>query len=388
MSMGSVDGADQLHRDQIEFVMQHGVSINSNGGLYQHGKSYSFDKKLFVALVYMDHQERGSGQRPTLTLVATQCRVGRDFVAKVEKELNLNGRVLRPEEIFANRSMPRGPGSKSMTKEDGFVIYMLYRQNPSRSLKSYVYWLCFLTGTIVSESTVSRFFNKGFPIRGGLCMTNLVPFDKFRPGNVEKAYEYLHYLSKINPAIVKYGDEKSVKGKDVCNRKARKDVLTGFIPHTITDPDLRNHYAIIGMCSYSPQCTPIRFRITDTTVDADLFSAEIEESIAMSWLRPGDVLVLDNAAIHKGKDNSVLEEWLWKYHSVLVLFLPARSPEWNPIELVWNVLVQRLESYDWSTLSGPHKVVQASAHVLNGITHITVYKLYEKSGVFTLHGHR
>jgi hypothetical protein len=53
--MGSVDGADQLHRDQIEFVMQHGVSINSNGGLYQHGKSYSFDKKLFVALVYMDH---------------------------------------------------------------------------------------------------------------------------------------------------------------------------------------------------------------------------------------------------------------------------------------------------------------------------------------------
>jgi hypothetical protein len=53
-----------------------------------------------------------------LTHVATQCRVGRDFVAKVENELNLNGRVLRPEEIFANRSMPRGPGSKSMTKED------------------------------------------------------------------------------------------------------------------------------------------------------------------------------------------------------------------------------------------------------------------------------
>jgi hypothetical protein len=39
-------------------------------------------------------------------------------------------------------------------------------------------------------------------------MTNLVPFDKFRPGNVKKAYEYLHYLSKMNPgAIVKYRDE-------------------------------------------------------------------------------------------------------------------------------------------------------------------------------------
>jgi hypothetical protein len=36
-----------------------------------------------------------------------------------------------------------------------------------------------------------------------------------------------------------------------------------------------------------------------------------------------DVLVLDNAANHTGKGNTVLEDWLWEEHMVIVLFLPA-----------------------------------------------------------------
>ncbi len=34
------------------------------------------------------------------------------------------------------------------------------------------------------------------------------------------------------------------------------------------------------------------------------------------------VLKLDNAANHRGKDNTMLEEWLWTEHMVLVLFCP------------------------------------------------------------------
>ena len=71
----------------------------------------------------------------------------------------------------------------------------------------------------------------------------------------------------------------------------------------------------------------MRYRITDTTVDADLFSLEIESVIAHRYLQAGDVLILDNAANHTGKDNTVLEEWLWTEHMVLVLFLPAHAPE-------------------------------------------------------------
>lgn len=78
-------------------------------------------------------------------------------------------------------------------------------------------------GTKVLESTVSRYFNHSFPIRCGLCVPNLVPFDKFRSGNVEKAWEYLSYLNMISPQCGKYGDEKLLQGKAIYNKKARRE---------------------------------------------------------------------------------------------------------------------------------------------------------------------
>ena len=74
------------------------------------------------------------------------------------------------------------------------------------------------TGTIVSQSTVSRFFNHGFAIKGCLCKANFVPYDKFRPANIEKAVQYLRYLVQFDPRRVKYADEKSIKGRAIDNK--------------------------------------------------------------------------------------------------------------------------------------------------------------------------
>ena len=62
------------------FAASHGVLMNSNGGFYQHGKSYGMDTKLLVATKYLEHNARLGGLRPVLTEVAEECRVGRDFV--------------------------------------------------------------------------------------------------------------------------------------------------------------------------------------------------------------------------------------------------------------------------------------------------------------------
>ena len=88
-------------------------------------------------------------------------------------------------------------------------------------------------------------------------MPNLVPYDKFRPHNVEKAVEYFKALARINPSRLKYADEKSLKGKDICNKKARGDPLTGIVHPAMTDPDLRNTYSIIGICGISRRSTPV-----------------------------------------------------------------------------------------------------------------------------------
>ena len=72
------------------FAASHGVLMNSNGGFYQHGKSYGMETKVLVATKYLEHNARLGGLRPVLTEVAAECRVGRDFVAKIERELMEN----------------------------------------------------------------------------------------------------------------------------------------------------------------------------------------------------------------------------------------------------------------------------------------------------------
>ena len=75
---------------------------------------------------------------------------------------------------------------------------MLYLEEPSRSLPSYAeYLFLVLTGSTVSEFTVSRFWNHAFPIRGGHRKPNMIPFDKFKQENILRAHEYLRIVHRI-----------------------------------------------------------------------------------------------------------------------------------------------------------------------------------------------
>jgi hypothetical protein len=272
-----------------------------------------------------------------MSKVALECHVTKKFVVKIEHELMENSCILVTEEILMACGLPIRPGSGSMTDEDIVILYWLYWQDPTGSLTSYVYWLFCCTGTIVLSGTVLRCFKHAFPAWGWLCVPDLIPYDKFRPCKMEKAWEYLGCISKISPERLKYGNEKSLKGKAIFNKLAQRDVLTGLVPHTMTNLDLQITYSIIRICKICTGLTPVRYQITDAMVDTDLFLMEIEAAIAKRLLKVGDILVLDNATYHTGKGKTVLEIWLWEEHSVLVPFLPAQAPEWNPIELMWIV---------------------------------------------------
>jgi hypothetical protein len=75
-------------------------------------------------------------------------------------------------------------------------------------------------------------------------------------------------------------------------------------------------------------------------------SGEIERAIGKGFLKPDDVLVLDNAAINFGGVNDDLGHC--GFGVVTVLF---------PIELIWNMLVQRLKTFPLAPVQGrPHAV--------------------------------
>ncbi|MDX1938984.1 MAG: transposase [Saprospiraceae bacterium] len=71
-------------------------------------------------------------------------------------------------------------------------------------------------------------------------------------------------------------------------------------------------------------------------------------------------IVMDNAPTHKSKKftEKILE---WAKKKINILFLPAYSPELNPIEIVWRFI-----KYYWLPLSA-YQSFQKLAEALNDI---------------------
>lgn len=67
--------------------------------------------------------------------------------------------------------------------------------------------------------------------------------------------------------------------------------------------------------------------IFDGPIDADCFVAYVEQVLAPT-LHPGDVVILDNLAVHKQPDARAAIEAVGAF----VRFLPPYSPDFNPIE--------------------------------------------------------
>ncbi len=58
----------------------------------------------------------------------------------------------------------------------------------------------------------------------------------------------------------------------------------------------------------------------------------------MPCLTIGDVVILDNASFHKGTDLQLIAEEM----GVTVIYLPAYSPDLNPIEKFWANLKRNI----------------------------------------------
>jgi hypothetical protein len=85
-------------------------------------------------------------------------------------------------------------------------------------------------------------------------------------------------------------------------------------------------------------------KLCDRMNNAAVFSETVIRMVATVFLRQGDVLVLDNAAIHHFRESTTLGDYLWYKHGILITFLSTRAPELNPIEQMWNILMQRLKN--------------------------------------------
>lgn len=74
-------------------------------------------------------------------------------------------------------------------------------------------------------------------------------------------------------------------------------------------------------------------------VDRKMFEAYIEQVLGLT-LRAGDIVIMDNLSSHKSQ---IAQDFV-ESRSANYLFLPAYSPDFNPIEKMWSKVKQILRS--------------------------------------------
>jgi transposase len=77
----------------------------------------------------------------------------------------------------------------------------------------------------------------------------------------------------------------------------------------------------------------------EEATDTDIFRAYVQH-VLIPTLRPGDVVILDNLSPHKNSETIRLIEQA----GAIVRFLPAYSPDLNPIEKMWSKVKEALRS--------------------------------------------
>ena len=94
--------------------------------------------------------------------------------------------------------------------------------------------------------------------------------------------------------------------------------------------------------------------------DTESFRAYVEV-VLVPTLQPGDIVVMDNLSPHKSDPTLALITQA----GAQVLFLPAYSPDFNPIEKMWSKVKALLRALEARTLAD---LVQAIGQALSQVT--------------------
>lgn len=132
-------------------------------------------------------------------------------------------------------------------------------------------------------------------------------------------------IKNIDPANIVYSDESGIDDNEA--------VMTGWSLrgercHATKKANRTNRYNITAALNKGTLFAPFIFQGYSTQAVYEVYI----KKILLPELRPGMVLIIDNASFHKSKKIIKLIESV----GCQILFLPPYSPDLNPIEHSWS----------------------------------------------------
>ena len=360
------------------------ASTNEVGGYYKRGDCYPYARKKEVVDTFFRLWQQSYPHRPSYCAVARHTKIGRTTVKKFIEEFEENGFITDPDEVKMQKILEGENRAKVIgvlsLLEEHFLL-SLRAEDPTRPNQSYVTELNNAFGRTVTGKFITQWFKYRYDYKGIFKKSSNIPLDKFRQANWFRYYEYRMHLALVdNHLSFNFLDEKHFANHQGHEIRARADPVTGILDGIQVSGNFRDSKSIIACVSPNPaKDRHVFYTIGRETNNAFSFMAFVEMMVMSRFLRHGEVLVMDNAPIHTGGAASSVEDFLWNQVvdgqplRILVLFLPTRSPELNPIELIFHILSRRMRSYHYRTTGEVDETVDDRVkRVMNDLTRETI----------------
>ena len=354
------------------------VRRNTYGGWYECGKPFSQAKWIstmqqYEALLIED-------ANCSVRQLAKAASISIYSAHRVVK-LHQAGKHWMPQ--CQRERVKKGIGSKKLlTFEHHTYLYELYKHNPSMPLYGYTEEFYKRYRIKLSDSFIKRWFDEIGPHKGSLRVTSSHPTGRYSTSTLMRLHDYLSFISSIEDHTrLVFSDEKPMK-EVMIFPKVRKDPLTGQCPKNMSSSTSKNRFNILAAVNLKGgPVAPVYWEVLEECTTSALYLQFVKKLIENGVLQRGDYFVVDNCTIHYQGDNIGLPQTLWDNYQIRLIALPPCSPEYNPTELVFNCLQQRLKAE-----RARYKAIDANDFLdaikieLNSFDRLDVIRFYQKCG--------
>ena len=296
-------------------------------------------------------RERGEG---TIDEIATRFAVGRASVVRICRRKRETGSVA--PKPYNGGFAPR-LGDEELAAIRGFL-----EEEPDLTIMELTDMNNGELGIIVSTSTTSRAL-----ARLGMTRKKSLVAEERLTKRVQMLREaFLEWRCSIHPNRLVFIDE---TGSTIAMTRSRGRAPRGEPVVDVVPRNRGDVITVIGALTLGGLCATMTVQGGTTK---EVFEAYVEH-VLVPELVPGDVVVLDNLAAHKGRRVREMIE----AHGAKLVFQPPYSPDLNPIELAWAKLKELLRTAKARTREALDVAV---AHALTMVTPDDAYGWFTHCG--------
>ena len=322
-----------IFRSWFHFLYVHWIftmHTNKYGRSYESGKALSRD---FKNLVLDELKENYCGNKDTMFV---QYGAFSKAAEKFEVSVKTVSNIWREHCCgISTRSAGGRQGimTRKLSSQDLDYIEYMKMQKPSYTSTKIHAELASVSTTVVQPRTIRRAVQKYLSKPYSFKKIKPVAAERFTHDNLVYTETFMEMLSRVDPYRLRFMDESGFCLPEVArplygHAQIGERAIEIVRYHSAPNATL---HLLAGLDGIG------HFKVTNGASDSYTFVDFITECVysytdfGVAALRPGDVLVVDNAPIHHSQISQVLKLWLER-QGIDVVFTPRYSPDMNPVE--------------------------------------------------------